>query len=260
MKTKVMINSSIVGILTTPDNYTGKLAIVLFFHGFGTDKDEVGNTFLLTSEKLLKNDIASLRIDFRGFGESQGETSNLTVEDLVSDANDTLNYILKLDFIDHTRIGLCGFSLGAGISILIADKQRDIIKTMALLSPAGNLLEDFEGYFGTGEFSKLAQSENILEIDIGWRKIKLTKNFIESLKRNNLMASITTYKGAFFVAAGTNDFSCKHARKYNQVSKAENKELLLLEGNDHIFNAFDEKLSVIPKVTDEVTSWFKRTL
>lgn len=38
MKTQVLINNYLSGIITIPDNHAEKIPTILFLHGFGTDK------------------------------------------------------------------------------------------------------------------------------------------------------------------------------------------------------------------------------
>jgi hypothetical protein len=255
---EVLIEDYLFGILTVPKVYNKKIPIILFLHGFGTDKNEVGNTFLIAANKLYKEQIASLRIDFSGCGESKGLIADITIEQLIADAGKALNFIMQQDFVDVNCIGLCGFSLGAGISILVANHYD--IKSMALLSPAGNLPEDFNEYFGFNDYNRVEKSNDALELDLGWRKVKLRNNFIHSLKRHFLMESISSYKCSFFVVAGTNDFSYKHANAYMTKVTTTNKRIHIVDDGDHIFHADDKEKSAINEVTEQITTWFKKTL
>jgi hypothetical protein len=65
MQKSILIENYLSCILTVPDHYSKKMPAILFLHGFGTDKNEVGNTFTIASEKLFHEGIASLRIDFK---------------------------------------------------------------------------------------------------------------------------------------------------------------------------------------------------
>lgn len=215
---------------------------------------------MISAEKLCEQGIGSLRIDFSGFGESKGETAETTIEKLIADAGFALDYLLAQHFTDTKRVGLCGFSLGAGILVLITNKRGNEIKSMTLLSPAGDLPKDFTGYFGFDQFNQLEKSEHEMELDIGWRQIKLKSKFIHSLKKHFLMDSICSYRGAFFVIAGDNDFSCAHAYNYIKKSSSSTKKAVIVDNNNHIFNAADAETSSVDQVTTEVAAWFKKTL
>src|SRR5687767_8455857 len=97
MKKHVKISPDIIGVLTTPEVLSNKLyPAILLLHGFGANKDEVGNTFVIAAEKLAEQNIISLRIDFSGFGDSPKPTTEITIDQLVKDANSALGYLLNL--------------------------------------------------------------------------------------------------------------------------------------------------------------------
>lgn len=260
MQTKILINNSISGILSIPDNNETKIPIVLLLHGFGSNKNEVNNTFSIAADKLLDQGIGTLRIDFRGFGESTGNTSETTIENMLSDASHALEYILHLPCVDIQRIGVCGFSLGAGISILVTTDSGNTIKSMCLLSPTGELSEDFKSYLGFDNYHKVEMAKDAVEIDLGWRKIKLKDKFINSLKQYHIKDALASYKGSFFAVAGTRDSSCANAESLIDLSQSRNKKLRVMQDADHIFNAFDEEKSQMNLVINELVGWFRSTL
>ncbi len=47
----IFINDTISGTITLPDDVNSKVPLIIFFHGFGTNKDEVSDTFKLAAEK-----------------------------------------------------------------------------------------------------------------------------------------------------------------------------------------------------------------
>ena len=82
IKSKIKINSNYISYIYTHEN-NSHLALLL--HGFGSDMHEKGN-FDTLSEKLLQNDIDSLRFDYLGHGESDGHTEDLTMEIAINEA------------------------------------------------------------------------------------------------------------------------------------------------------------------------------
>ena len=81
-------------------------------HGFGSYKDEVGNMYKRLAAGLAAKGIASLRIDFSGFGKSDGDTGSTTVGGQVKDAEAAYKYLVDSKAVDSARIGVIGFSLG----------------------------------------------------------------------------------------------------------------------------------------------------
>ena len=63
----VTLEGGIQGILCEPEAES-PLPAVLMLHGFASQKDEVGNMYKRLAAALGEQGIASLRIDFRGWG------------------------------------------------------------------------------------------------------------------------------------------------------------------------------------------------
>ena len=95
-KTTVTLDNGVVGTLNRPAGAT-KAPVVLMLHGFGSQKDEVGNMYARLADALLERGVGSLRIDFRGFGKSDGDTGATTVGGQVEDAEAAYQYLAGLD-------------------------------------------------------------------------------------------------------------------------------------------------------------------
>ena len=85
---EVRMNEQVSGILTYPEEVSASASMpgVLLLHGFATDKNEVNNTNQQLAEQLAARGIISLRIDFRGYGNSAGNPEDFSVHDMVDDA------------------------------------------------------------------------------------------------------------------------------------------------------------------------------
>ena len=87
---------------------------------FGGDMDN--NVVLAVSYALCQLSIVALRFNFRG------------VDGAEEDVKAAISCISSMDEVEPERIGLCGYSFGAGVSLSIApDEER--IKALALISP-----------------------------------------------------------------------------------------------------------------------------
>lgn len=138
------------------------------FHGLGSSRDEVGIIFADTATALAMDGIASLRIDFRGFGKSDGDTGAFTLERQNEDAAIALQALAAMDKIDAERIGLMGFSFGAGAAIELAAAQPETIKSLVVWAPVGNYHDDMLDSLGQRAFD-LAERDGIVGLDLGWR-------------------------------------------------------------------------------------------
>lgn len=126
----------IFGILHRPQQ-TANPAVVLILHGFASSKQGSNRCYVTLAEKLAKAGMASLRFDFRGSGDSEGSLSDVTLEDMVSDALSVVEKLGVIPGIDATRVALFGASLGGAISILAAARAL-VIKTLVLWAPVAS--------------------------------------------------------------------------------------------------------------------------
>lgn len=233
----VNINDDLSGILTLPNEIDSPITAVLLLHGFGTDKNEVNGFYEKLSQKLLEQDIASLRIDFRGFGESSTPTEDASIKSMLDDCISAFNYLDNLSFIKNGATRMMGFSLGASIAILSCEKTN--CKSLMLLSPTLNLVNDFTAFLGEKVFNQLKTCTDNIEIDLGWRKIRLGKDFYPSIASAFPAGHIKKYDGELFCISGEKDFSRKNADLIDAMCPSKNKTNIVIPDADHIFQTTD---------------------
>ncbi|MCB2342237.1 alpha/beta hydrolase [Clostridium estertheticum] len=129
------------GMLHIPENINNKVPIVIIFHGFCGDKMGPHFIFVKLSRLLEKAGIACIRFDFAGSGESDGDFIDMTMDTELKDANNILNYVRTLNFVDNDRIGIVGLSMGGAIASMLAGERKSDIETLCLWAPAGNMGE-----------------------------------------------------------------------------------------------------------------------
>jgi len=129
------------GMVNIPDNIIGKVPTVIILHGFGGNKMGPHFIFVKLSRLLERIGIASVRFDFAGSGESDGEFSDMTISGELSDAENILQYIQTLDFVDTKNIAIVGFSMGGAIAAMLAAEYKKYIHSLCLWAPAGNMGE-----------------------------------------------------------------------------------------------------------------------
>lgn len=112
-------DKQIFGILHRPLHAT-KVPAVLMCHGFAGTKVGRYRLYVRLSEALAAAGIASLRIDFRGCGDSEGQFIDTTFNGQVADALAALHYLVDEAGVDSERIGILGRSLGGPVAIVTA--------------------------------------------------------------------------------------------------------------------------------------------
>ncbi len=128
--TLVSGGKKIFGILHRPVTQQ-RVPVVLMCHGFAGTKVGRFRMYVRLSEALCKVGIASLRIDFRGCGDSEGSFIDTTLEGQVEDALKGLQFLREHPQIDTDRIGILGRSLGGPVAVMVARRAKDI-RSLAL--------------------------------------------------------------------------------------------------------------------------------
>jgi hypothetical protein len=120
MESKIIFQSDglkLAGILGTPDDLRPheRRPAFIILHGFGGNKDGHGQS--VVTKLLTAWGYVTLRIDFRGCGESEGEHGRILCLDQVADTSNAVTYMAGRAEIDPNRIALIGSSFGAAVAV-----------------------------------------------------------------------------------------------------------------------------------------------
>ena len=120
------------GILAIPEG-AGPFPAVILCHPhplYGGSMDN--NVVNSLSETLTQASLVSFKFNFRGVGESQGEFGQGIGEQ--EDVEAAISFISTVKEVDSKRIGLAGYSAGAGFAFPVGF-NNDRIKALAAVSP-----------------------------------------------------------------------------------------------------------------------------
>lgn len=230
------------GMLHMPENVTGKIPLVIILHGFGGNK--MGPNYILVklSRMLEENNIASVRFDFAGSGESDGDFINMTMSGEVEDAANIFEYVRTLDFIDPDNIGVLGFSMGGAVASILAGKLENQIKALCLWAPAGNIydivIKDFIG-MGYTDFIQKGYHD--------FEGMLIGKDFVSGLSDINIYSEASRYNGNVLLIHGDCDdvVSIQASNDYINKSYKEKAKLTVIQGADHMFTNYSLTQSFI---------------
>ncbi len=142
----------VVGTLEQPATAAPEAAVLLL-HGFTGSRDELAvagvdeGVFARTARRLAEAGIASLRIDFRGSGESGGEWRDTTFSGQIADATAALDWLRAEPELQAAPTSVLGWSQGGLVAAHLAAAQPDIA-ALVLWAPAQNPLWNFSGFLG----------------------------------------------------------------------------------------------------------------
>jgi alpha/beta superfamily hydrolase len=143
-KTRVSFSSGelvLEGVLAIPQG-AGPFPAVIVCHPhplYGGSMDN--NVVYSLSETLTQASFASLKFNFRGVGGSQGEFGQGIGEQ--EDVKAAISFISTVKKVDSKRIGLAGYSAGAGFALPVGFKDARIKALVAVSPPLAMFDFDF---------------------------------------------------------------------------------------------------------------------
>lgn len=237
----------IYGVLHLPYRFQVRkpVPIVVFCHGFTGTKVEAHRIFVKMARVLEKYNIASLRFDFCGCGDSEGEFVDITVGDHIKDATRAVDFAVSSPGINKTRVGVLGFSLGGTVASYVAGRHLRV-KSLALWAPAADLVEEANQIRSKKELKRIRKYKAV-----DYYGTLLGKPFVEEIPKIHPVAEIENYRGSTIIIHGTKDKSVplSHSLNYYRALKRNGRpvERHLIEGADHTFSTYLWEQTVIKK-------------
>ena len=154
------------GIVATPDDVGSPVPGVVICHPhplFGGNMDN--NVVIALSFTLVEQGFATIRFNFRGVGNSEGEHSK--GENEYQEVLGAFELMKAWNGVDGRKLGLVGYSFGTGVILGSKDVQKKA-KSIALVSPNIRALSDtplkkakIPTMIITGSRDKLVEAENL---------------------------------------------------------------------------------------------------
>lgn len=235
-----------IGTLALPEG--DPAPVVLLLHGFTGSRDElpIPNTedgvFSRTARLLAENGYASLRIDFRGSGESIANMTfeATTFEGQVADALAAVEYLKSLDRVDGEDVFVIGWSQGGLVASAVAGRS-DALDAAALWQAVGDPQATFGGLLGaeTMAAGMAAAPDETIKATLPWgAEIGLNGAFFDGIETFDPMAEIAAYSGPLFVTKGMLDTTVLPEASDAFIAAHEGPEELWAAEMDHVFNVF----------------------
>jgi len=231
---------------------------VLLLHGFASSKDEVGDLYKILANALAERGISSLRIDFRGWGESTFPMEESTTTNMLEDANEALTYLLNRK--DVTKVAVHGFSLGCGTAIELAASRPKDISVMGLWSCITTYDSEYDELEEISASSvQQALSEGKADFDLGWRTITLGKAFFDSLKGHDLAQSYKQFPGKVLIIDGAEDSLVVSLKFFGDIAPARTTTFAVPDA-DHIYKVLTDDKRPSTVLIDKTTAWYSANL
>ncbi len=257
MENKILIKNKIPAVITYPEKEE-KHPVIILCHGTASNKDEVGGLFIKLSKKLKEKNIASIRFDFAGCGDSNLKEEDLTFLNEVEDTRDILEFLKNNSKINKDKIGILGFSQGARVMASFLEKNNKDIK--CAVSWSGTCHNGIGAYnILFKEYYKKAKEKGVVMIPMTWREdIAVSLKWFDDIKNTNPLNSLSFYKGPIFAISGKLDnlVDPSHALEIAKATSGKIQDYKIYDNLNHMFNILnnDDYIAVI----DDTVSWIEK--
>lgn len=217
-------------ILSTPDLGKSKKApIVVLLQGFLGKKE--GEKITSLSSCLSGLGFATIRFDYAGYGESEGETDEeYLVSNIIDDILCLIDFIKRQPNVDASRIATWGQSMGGMLAIIFASLHPEIKAVCAVSTPVqitkGDDLEKLLPEWKKRGYLERKNSNNEI--------VRVSYNFVNDVRNYDVKKSVKSLRVPLMVVLGTTDETVP-PRVTREIfdNASEPKELLEIEGMPH---------------------------
>lgn len=260
MEQKIIIRNKdydIHALLNIPTSTHIKLPVVILLHGTASDKHEVNGSYDLLAQALANADIASIRFDFIGTGESEVDYIHYTFSSALSDIECVIQALKTNAKIDSNRIGMLGWSQGGSIALLSAARFKEL-KSMVTWAASIHLANSLVNETIKQEFEIVGY--HLMEF--AWREpLKLSKEWFDEANTTDIIQEFKKASLPILSIHGKQDEIVPFS-ELNLIAKAtqnQRSKQVGLETADHIFHAFSP-MNELVECIKETVDWFIQTL
>jgi uncharacterized protein len=215
----------------------GAAPLLVVFHGFTGTKVENHFIYPKLSRNLERSGIASLRFDFSGSGESDGEFRDMTLSGELEEARRIWDFALALGGVDRDALFLLGHSMGGLVAGMLAAEKNP--RGLLLLAPAGNMPDIVRDTLARKTVAVDSQGDS----DIGG--LVLGRGFLPDLLALDPPEASRKYRGPVCVIHGTADPVVPEAVSRQWFSSFPGAtSFVALEGAGHNYDslAYEERI------------------
>lgn len=175
------------------------LPLIIICHGFTGNRIGADRLFVQAARDFSTSGYLTLRFDYGGCGESTGDYGSGGMDRLVEETRAVLDYALRLEGVDLSRVTLLGHSLGGAVAVLAAARDKRV-KRLVLWAPVAHPLADITRIIGP-RAHKQALSTGATDY-LGY---SLTDRFIRSMAEARPLQDTKQFRGDVLVLHGSGD-------------------------------------------------------
>lgn len=233
-----------------------KVPAVVICSGFAGNKCGKHRIFVTLAQKLAEQGIAVLRFDYRGSGDSEGDFNTITLSNQVSDTLAMFEYLSSQPFIDFSRLGILGRSLGGAVAVLSASHLSSL-KSLVLWAPVFTS-EPWHSLWKAHQTATMdsLQEAMLQKLPAGIPNLLFLKEFFsldlsKELKKQTNVSLLHIHGALDELVKIEQSEGYKNSRPLSSTSK-----FVVLPKGDHDFSDPEDQIVALKETVD----WFVNTL
>ncbi len=226
------IEKGIFQIYELPEQSKKEYPVILMLHGFTGNHIEPSFLFPRFSKEAAKLGFATVRFDFKGSGNSDGEFYEMTSETELNDAQEILNSIIADSRFDKNNIFVLGLSMGGTVALRLIGRNPKKFKGCILWSAASYNKELFARSF---EEKKNVMLKTEHGYDLGG--IEVGERFIAEITSYSAIDEASTFPGPYLLVHGENDQTVPLSMSKKAKENLKNVTLVTIPNADHTYRS-----------------------
>lgn len=223
------------GYLELPENAK---RIVCMFHGFTGNKTEHNGHFRNLARLLSKKGVASIRMDYHGNGESDGEFYDFSYNDSLDDAKRIIDFAKNVEGIEEVCI--LGFSYGGAIASMVANDEN--CEKLVLISAAANMPD-----LALKKLDTWRKLENGNLYSLGF---EMSPKFVEEIKGENMYSNTKNFTKKVLVVQARNDQAVPYLFGVRYAVSYKNSTLHIVKEAGHGYDSLENATELYSKVVE----------
>ncbi len=197
--------------------------LVVCCHGMLSAKD--GDKHIALAEALAAQGMATLRFDFSGRGDSEGELFDMTYSAQVEDLGAVLDWAGRSGVL---RLGLFGSSMGGAVALLAAARDERVV-AVATVAAVGHPEEIDERHpDAVASWHKLGY----VETPAG----RIGRGFYDDARQHDVISAVRILRAPLYIVHGEEDDVVPSSDAHDIASAARAASLEIVPGAGHRFS------------------------
>lgn len=229
------------------DPQTDSCDLVILMHGFWVNSD--AHPIPHASRFFLKKGFATLSFDFGGCGYSEGKSTQMTVETLLTDARAIYYYARSLPFV--RKILFLGHSQGGLVAGMLAGRlatEGIPPESVFLLAPA-SVIPD---YAKDGKFFGITCDPVDPPESISIYGYRISREYILVAQNLKVYEEASAYTGPAFVIHGTKDTIVPYSYGVTLHEALPGSTMYTIPGEGHVFLFIDKLDSILSECLERL--------